>query len=37
MPMIQDELRYAHSEGHTDVCYLEDGEYVLLVSFKKSF
>lgn len=27
MPMKQEELRYAHTEGHTDVCYFEDGEY----------
>lgn len=22
-------LRYAHAEGHTDVCYTEDGQLVL--------
>lgn len=30
MPLKQEELRYAHTEGHTDVCYFEDGEYVFI-------
>lgn len=28
MPLKQEELRFAHIEGHTDVCYFEDGESV---------
>ncbi|XP_063231056.1 WD repeat and HMG-box DNA-binding protein 1 isoform X3 [Bacillus rossius redtenbacheri] len=29
MPMKNNPVRYAHTDGHTDVCYSEDGKYIL--------
>ncbi|XP_073957413.1 chromosome transmission fidelity 4 [Choristoneura fumiferana] len=29
MKIVSSPLRYAHAEGHTDVCYTEDGQHIL--------
>nr|CAD7427825.1 unnamed protein product [Timema monikensis] len=29
MPVNKRPMRYAHSDGHTDVCYSEDGKYLI--------
>ena len=28
MPFTQKPMRYAHSDGHTDLCFDDDGRYV---------